>query len=40
MRRGDVAATGAIGERMQAEQAKLLPLVQSIWTSAKRPKSS
>ena len=34
---GDVQATGAIGEQMQAEQAKLVPLLQSIWKSAKRP---
>ena len=37
MGRGDPEATGAIGKQMQVEQAKLLPLVQSIWTSAKRP---
>jgi len=39
IRKGDPEATGAIGERMQAEQARLLPLVQSIWASAKRPKT-
>ena len=39
MRRDDLDATGAIGEQMQAEQAKLLSLVQSIWKSAKRLQS-
>src|SRR5262249_20786739 len=37
--RGDKEATGTIGEKMQAEHAKLLPLVQSIWKSAAASKS-
>ncbi|HEX5047618.1 MAG TPA: hypothetical protein VFX89_10890 [Gammaproteobacteria bacterium] len=37
--RGDAEATVAIGERMQIEQTKLVPLVQSIWKSAKPPQA-